>query len=126
MLHFLAERVPEAADRLIEIGDSLIDMATPFQRVWVYHPEQRGSLSLKRIAYALAGVTYGDLELADGGAASSMYARAQDEDAVSPELMAHLVEYCSRDTQALAQVVGALHELVEQKKGRNPLGCDPR
>jgi hypothetical protein len=112
MLHFLAERVPESAERLIEIGDSLVDMATPFQRVWVYHPEQRGSLSLKRAAYALAGVTYGDLELADGGEANSMYARAQDQDAVSPELMEHLVEYCSRDTHALVQVVEALHELV--------------
>ena len=112
MLLFLAERAPEYADRLIEIGESLVDMAKPFQRLWVYHPEQRGSLSLKRVAFALAGVTYSDLALRDGGDANSLYARAQDADAVSPELMEHLVEYCARDTEALAEVVFSLHDLV--------------
>jgi hypothetical protein len=114
MLLFLAERAPEYADRLIEIGESLVDIAKPFQRVWVYHPEQRGSLSLKRVAFALAGVSYSDLALRDGGEANSLYARAQDEDAVSPELMERLVEYCARDTDALAQVVFSLHDLVRE------------
>ncbi len=112
MLAFLAERIPDYAARLTAVAEEIVDVALPFQRVWVYHPEQRGSLSLKRAAAAMAGVGYEDLELADGGAANYLYASAQDSDGVSPELMAHLVDYCSRDTHALAEVVFALQELV--------------
>ncbi|MFW5728674.1 MAG: DUF2779 domain-containing protein [Spirochaetota bacterium] len=110
MLAFLAERAPGYAERLIAVAARIVDVALPFQRVWVYHPDQRGSLSLKRVAAAWAGVGYADLQLADGGAANYLYAAAQDADGASAELMSHLVDYCSRDTHALAEVVFALQD----------------
>jgi len=112
MLSFLGDRVPAYAGDLEKAAESIVDLAVPFQRVLIYHPEQRGGLSLKRIAWALAGVDYDDLGLADGGDANSLYASAQDAAGVSEELMTQLVAYCSRDTRALGELFFSLERLV--------------
>jgi hypothetical protein len=114
MLAFLADRVPEYAEDLETVAESIVDVALPFQRVWVHHPDQRGSLSLKQVAAAFAGIGYEDLEVQDGGEANYHYASAQDGDGVSAELMRQLVDYCARDTHALAELVFALERLVAQ------------
>jgi hypothetical protein len=53
-------------------------------------------------------VTYGDLDIADGGAASAVFYGIVANSSLSPEdrdtLRESLLKYCARDTLALAQI----------------------
>ena len=75
----------------------------------VAHPNFRGSYSMKAVAPALAPeVTYGDLDIADGGDASAAFYRIVADSTLRPEardaLRRSLLRYCERDTLALARV----------------------
>ncbi len=63
--------MPEFADDLLAIEARLVDLLR-VMRANVYHPDFGGSFSLKTVAPALVpGFTYADLDVGDGGAAST-------------------------------------------------------
>ena len=75
----------------------------------VAHPEFYGSYSMKNVAPAIAqDVTYADLDIADGGAASAVFYRIVAEPtlpaATRDQLREWLLKYCARDTLALARI----------------------
>jgi hypothetical protein len=64
---------------------------------------------MKAVAPAVApDVTYDDLDIAEGGGASAAFYRIVADPTLSPEARAglrqSLLEYCERDTLALARV----------------------
>jgi len=64
---------------------------------------------MKNVVPAVAQeVTYADLDIADGGAASAVFYRIQADPALSPAardgLRESLLKYCARDTLALARI----------------------
>jgi hypothetical protein len=64
---------------------------------------------MKKVAPALAPeITYGDLDIADGGEASAAFYRVVTNSVQSPEthdaLRQSLLNYCRTDTLALARV----------------------
>ena len=73
----------------------------------MYHPEFRGSFSVKSVLPALVDLSYEDLAVADGDTAITMFAQmARGEiPAKQIEKVRHnLREYCKRDTFAMVQI----------------------
>lgn len=97
-----------AAD-LNALVDRLVDLL-PITRQHYYHPDMRGSWSLKSVLPAAAAyLDYAALgEVQSGDAAGDAYLRMVDPciDAVERERLKHdLLAYCKLDTQALVELV---------------------
>src|SRR5213595_554835 len=115
----LQEAVPELDAELAALEAKLIDLH-PVVRNCVYHPDFRGSFSLKYILTPLVPeLTYSDLVIVDGRVASVEIARLlfvadkipkQERDRVRQDLL----NYCERDTRAMVKLVERLRELAER------------
>ena len=111
----LAEQVPAFADDLKALAAKLVDLL-PIVRNHVYHPDFKGSFSLKYILTPLVpDLTYNDLAIVDGQVASVEIARllfvahlVEDRDQLRRDLLA----YCERDTWAMVRLVQRLEELA--------------
>ena len=112
----LAEQLPAHAAELHALADRLVDLH-PIVRDHVYHPDFRGSFSLKAILQPLVPeLSYDDLAVVDGQVASVAIARllfvaqkVDDRARVRRDLLA----YCERDTWALVRLVERLREIAE-------------
>jgi hypothetical protein len=65
----------EAGERLVE---RMVDLLDPFAEFAVYHPDQRGKVSLKRVLPAYTEAHYEESPLADGMHANLAYTRWAD------------------------------------------------
>jgi hypothetical protein len=115
----LQRSLPELATELAALEAKLIDLH-PVVKNCVYHPDFRGSFSLKDILTPLVPeLTYNDLVIVDGRVASVEIARLlfvadkiprHERDRVRQELL----DYCQRDTWAMVKLVERLRELAGQ------------
>jgi predicted RecB family nuclease len=113
----LQRAVPDLADDLAALEAKLLDLH-PVMKNCVYHPDFRGSFSLKYILTPLVPeLTYDDLVIVDGRVASVEIARLlfvadkiprQERDRVRQDLL----NYCERDTWAMVKLVERLRELA--------------
>jgi predicted RecB family nuclease len=113
----LQRAVPALATELAALEAKLIDLY-PVVKNCVYHPDFRGSFSLKDILTPLVPeLTYNDLVIVDGRVASVEIARLlfvadkipkHERDRVRQELL----DYCQRDTWAMVKLVERLQELA--------------
>jgi hypothetical protein len=108
VIHDMADLFPDLAERLVALSYKIVDLLQIVQE-HVVHPEFYGSYSMKNVAPAVAqDVTYADLDIADGGAASAVFYRIVADPTLSPaardSLREALVKYCARDTLALARI----------------------
>jgi hypothetical protein len=84
----------------------------------VYHPDFRGSFSIKYVLPAMVpGLAYDDLVIVDGMVASVEIARLLFVSGKIPadqvdKTRADLLEYCKRDTWAMVKLVERLRGLV--------------
>ena len=110
-IHSLAERAPDHRARLLALVPRLVDLL-PIVTEHYYHPQLRGSFSIKRVLPALVpDLGYGDLAIHDGGTAAEMYGRMVDAATPADERAAireGLLRYCERDTLAMVRVREAL------------------
>lgn len=115
VLRETAEAVPELADWAATTGDRMLDLLTPFRSFAYYHPAQLGSVSLKAVLPALTGMSYSDLEIADGEAASREYLRVSQGEVEPIErlrVLRQLEQYCALDTLGMVEIVAKLRALV--------------
>lgn len=109
----LQERCPHLANDLEAIRGKLVDLYA-IVRGSVYHPDFRGSLSIKSVLPALVpDLSYAELAIQDGLEASVDLARLLlhgDSMTVIQRrrLRADLEEYCRRDTLAMVRLVERL------------------
>jgi predicted RecB family nuclease len=113
----LQQAVPQLAAELAMLEAKLIDLH-PVVKDCVYHPDFRGSFSLKYILTPLVPeLTYDDLVIVDGRVASVEIARLlfvadkiprHERDRVRKDLL----DYCQRDTWAMVKLVERLRELA--------------
>ena len=113
VLRGLAAALPEKAAALRAIEARLFDLL-PVVRNNYYHPEFRGSFSIKNVLPAMVPASgYDDLSIADGQAAAVHYARALDsaDTAERRQTFEDLRAYCERDTLAMVELREALAAL---------------
>jgi predicted RecB family nuclease len=101
-------RPSRPAERLLALLYRVVDLL-PIVADNVAHPDFQGSYSMKAVAPSIAPeLTYGDLDIADGGDASAAFYRIVADPTLLPEarrkLRQSLLKYCQRDTLALARV----------------------
>ena len=111
VLEALATELPDLASRLRALASRIVDLL-PIVRAHSYHPDFRGSFSLKRVLPALVPeLGYDDLAIRHGLVASAAHDELADR-ATSPErratLRADLLAYCGRDTLALVELYRTL------------------
>ncbi len=118
VLRDLGKALPHRAGNLDSIEARLFDLL-PVVRNGYYHPEFRGSFSIKVVLPVLAaGISYDDLAIAQGQAAAVHYAAALAT--ADPALRRHTFEdlraYCARDTLALVKLRESLTSLVRDSR----------
>ena len=110
VLHDLAAALPDRASALRAIQKRLFDLH-PVVRDGYYHPDFRGSFSIKKVLPVLVpGMGYDDLAVAEGQVAAVRYARAlaNPDHHARRQVFSDLRAYCARDTLGLAALRGAL------------------
>ena len=124
----LALQVPDRGAELQNLAAKLVDLL-PIIQQHVYHPEFRGSFSLKRVLPALVPtLTYDDLVIVDGMMASVQIARllflehlVEDRDRTRADLLA----YCERDTWAMVELLRRLEALAGMPPAAAPAASSP-
>jgi hypothetical protein len=110
-LKALSQLYPDLADSLDAIQTRLFDMLPVIKRN-VYHPDFRGSFSIKAVLPALVpDLDYSQLDIAGGDSAITRFARiARGEitGAEAADSRQSLLEYCKMDTLAMVR----LHEVL--------------
>ncbi|NYT80652.1 DUF2779 domain-containing protein [Alcaligenaceae bacterium] len=93
--------LPTMEKTLLAIVDRMVDLL-PITREHYYHPDIRGSFSIKAVLPTIApNLTYDGLEqVQDGGMAQQVWLVLVQGDLRS-ELRQGLLDYCERDTYGL-------------------------
>ena len=111
VLRQLAAEFPRYEAQLAALRERLVDLLQ-IVRDCYYHPEFHGSFSIKSVVPVLApGLSYDELEIPEGRAASATYQRLLTDDVPPPEatkIRQSLLAYCAQDTEAMVRVYEAL------------------
>jgi predicted RecB family nuclease len=111
----LQDLFPDLAQPLQAILDRLVDLH-PIIADHVYHPEFRGSFSIKKVLPALVSdLSYEGLPIRDGEMAVTQFARMARGEIVGDEIETtrrQLLEYCKVDTLAMVRLHEKLHEMA--------------
>ncbi|WP_412059520.1 DUF2779 domain-containing protein [Leptospira interrogans] len=106
----------EYKDWLKSIQDNFLDLATPFWGYEYYHPDQKGSTSLKTILPIITGKNYKNLKIQSGQMANSEFLRAKTESMSEnerKEVEKNLIEYCKLDTYAMILILRKIKGWIE-------------
>lgn len=117
VLRDLAGALPEYGDWVAGLQDRIVDLLKPFHSFHYYHPEQRGSASLKNVMPALTGISYEGLTINDGRMAAAAYMTATYGETTEDERMSirqALEEYCGQDTGGMVEIVNRLIAIAAQ------------
>ncbi|WP_201029684.1 DUF2779 domain-containing protein [Leptospira alstonii] len=107
---------PEYKDWLKSIQDDFVDLAKPFWEYDYYHPDQKGSTSLKTILPVITGRNYKNLGIQSGQMANSEFLRVKTEPMTESEkskIEKNLIEYCKLDTYAMVLILRKIQEWIE-------------
>ena len=111
----LASLLPTYATDLADLESKLFDLE-PVVRKGMVHPDFGGRSSIKVVLPVLApDLSYGDLNIGDGGAAVAAFAKLARREVTDEETRAvrgALLEYCKLDTFAMVRVLRALHSMA--------------
>jgi hypothetical protein len=103
----LAEYYPDLANALEAAIDRIVDLL-PIAREHYYHPDMRGSWSIKAVLPTIApDLAYDNLEVANGGMAQDAFAEIMQPETLPErrmQLRNALLLYCERDTLAMVRI----------------------
>ena len=105
----LAKLYPDLAGALDSIVERLVDFLAVVKK-HVYHPQFKGSYSIKKVLPALVpDLSYEGLAIGDGNTAITMFAKvASGEVADTDQVRNDLLAYCKLDTLAMVRLHDAL------------------
>ncbi len=107
----LARDFPEFAQPLNNINARMVDLLVPFKSRWLYHPDQKGSASIKSVLPAFSALDYAEMDIGGGEEASRQYkhfVEGKIGDNEIEKLWADLRKYCALDTLAMVELIGVL------------------
>lgn len=109
----LAQDFPKYAKEILKINERMIDLLVPFRQRMLYHYSQKGSASIKKTLPAFTNMSYEDLEIGNGGDASSQYLAFMQGLVEKPEdLFKNLRVYCGQDTLAMVKLLNVLYSHI--------------
>jgi len=112
----LIECCPDLKDSLEKLISRLVDLKEILAK-YIYHPDFRGSYSIKKVLPVLVpDMSYENLEIQDGGEAMAQFAwlvRGRYQGEEIEKVKNSLVRYCGVDTLGMVRV----HERVEGMAG---------
>jgi hypothetical protein len=107
---------PEYSARIDGITERVVDLLVPFRSRWLYHPDMKGSASLKSVLPAFVPeLSYDNLVIGDGGTASLLYLSCITENVSEKEriqIFQDLKDYCYQDTIAEVRLLDVLYNSV--------------
>jgi hypothetical protein len=116
----LANQFPKYQKELMALTERFVDLLMPFRSRHIYHPDMKGSASLKSVIPVFEpGLNYEQLEIKDGGGASEVYkaiCKGSIEGIEKDKMMEALREYCMLDTLAMVKLVEVLENLTKERK----------
>ncbi|PJZ71213.1 hypothetical protein CH373_01485 [Leptospira perolatii] len=104
---------PEFKSWFNSVEERFIDLALPFWDFDYYHPDQKGSTSLKSVLPVLTGFNYSNLNIGAGYTANSEFLRIKTEQVSKGEKLqveSDLIQYCRMDTLALVLILRKIAE----------------
>lgn len=107
----LAKAFPQYANAINTINDRVVDLYVPFDKRWLYHPNQHSSASIKAVLPCFTDLSYDDLEIANGGDAMNTYAdfiMGNIPDNKMDAMWNALSKYCEQDTYAMVELLNVL------------------
>ena len=113
VLQGLATALPQYEEALNSIQFRLFDLLPVIKRNY-YHPDFRGSFSLKSVLPAMVpGAGYDDLAIADGRSAAAQYVMAlgSTDPSKRRRIFTELRAYCEQDTMAMVELHKAMAAL---------------
>ncbi len=114
----LASLFPNLSNSLMAIHDNCKDLMTPFANKDYYHPNMKGSYSIKYVLPTLVPEfenAYKELDLIhNGGEAMEAFAKLSkiDDEKLKQRYSDSLLEYCKLDTLPMVKVLEKLKECV--------------
>lgn len=112
----IGENFPQYKEACEEMIHRMVDLYEPFRDLSIYHPDMKGSASIKAVLPALVPeLSYKDLDIADGGAAMTTFENMIDGIYTAEEthrLRTALLKYCELDTWAMVKLVEKLEGYV--------------
>ena len=112
-LNELIDQFPDHKFQLQSIIERLKDLMIIFKNKWLYKPEMKGSSSIKDVLTALLPkLSYNDLNIKDGGMASSIYLSMVNKTFKGDEISTKkdLIKYCWLDTYGMVKIMEKLKE----------------
>jgi len=109
----MAIRHPQFKTQMEAYIARLVDLL-PMVREGYYHPDMKGSFSIKKVISAAVGAgAYGNLvDVQDGIQAQLAYIEVARDDSLSPSrkkaIEANALSYCKQDTWSMVQVASLL------------------
>ncbi|MBS1647384.1 MAG: DUF2779 domain-containing protein [Bacteroidetes bacterium] len=103
-LNQIVLHAPEYEKAIAEIKNKVIDLKEIFTHLWYYHPQAKGSTSLKKIHESIfTNSVFSSLDINSGLLASYKYGDYLKESDLftKEELKQQLIAYCKADTQAI-------------------------
>ncbi len=111
----LADAFPEKSGDIVHLINNIRDLMILFRDKSFYHWKFNGSYSIKVVLPALLPeLSYDNLEISDGGMASSEWLRmiqSNDYDEKSV-IRKQLLQYCGLDTLAMVKILEIMKEMV--------------
>ena len=110
-----AEAFPEYRKWVEELIPRFTDLLVPFRGFDYYHPSQKGSAGIKKLALPLTGRSYDDMDIGEGGMASDEYVRVTFGKALGSEkqrVYEALLKYCELDTRVMIDIIEALRKII--------------
>ena len=109
----LALFFPEEVGFLQNLVSRVVDLLPVFRSGHCYYPEMKNSASIKSVLPAIApDFTYQDLEIKEGGTASSLYHLSiENKGFLDDNLAINLLKYCELDTYAMVVIYQFLQKI---------------
>ena len=113
-LRAIAARFPKLRGALNRVIDRMVDLLVLYRKHY-YHPDMRGSWSIKAVLPTVApDLTYDGLDIAGGSQAQYAYIEAIDPATTAQrreEIRSQLLIYCERDTVAMIALMALKNPL---------------
>lgn len=106
---------PEKSSEINAIIDNVRDLMKPFESMTIYDWRFKGSHSIKNVLPILVPeLSYDDLEINEGGMASSAWLRMinSDDEEEKLSLRKHLLQYCHLDTFAMVRILEEMRRMA--------------